>query len=84
MRRVIFLATAATLLAGYAGTAGPSGIWINRAVIDVASKDDKPCEALLVYDPNLEWELDNKVDEATLSNGLELSKGTLSRGNDEH
>ncbi|WP_038817689.1 lipoprotein, partial [Pseudomonas aeruginosa] len=47
MRRVIFLAAAATLLAGCAGTADPSGTWINQAAIDAASKDGKLREALL-------------------------------------
>ncbi|MEN3024059.1 hypothetical protein ABC439_33880, partial [Pseudomonas aeruginosa] len=53
MRRVIFLAAAATLLAGCAGTADPSGTWINQAAIDAASKDGKLREALLAYGPNL-------------------------------
>lgn len=45
MRRVIFLAAAAALLAGCAGTADPSGTWINQAAIDAASKDGKLREA---------------------------------------
>ena len=77
MRRVIFLAAAATLLAGCAGTADPSGTWINQAAIDAASKDGKLREALLAYGPNLEWKLDSKAGEATFSNGFELGEGTV-------
>ncbi len=84
MRRVIFLAAAATLLAGCAGTADPSGTWINQAAIDAASKDGKLREALLAYGPNLEWKLDSKAGEATFSNGFELGEGTLSKSDDEH
>lgn len=84
MRRVIFLAAAATLLAGCAGTTDPSGTWINQAAIDAASKDGKLREALLAYGPNLEWKLDSKAGEATFSNGFELGEGTLSKSDDEH
>ncbi|WP_204330539.1 hypothetical protein, partial [Proteus mirabilis] len=81
---VIFLAAAATLLAGCAGTADPSCTWINQAAIEAASKDGKLREALLAYGPNLEWKLDSKSGEATFSNGFELGEGTLSKSDDEH
>ncbi|WP_374439450.1 hypothetical protein [Pseudomonas panipatensis] len=79
MRRALILSALLGLLTGCAGTPpDPSGVWINQAAIDAASKSGKLREALLAYGPNLEWRLDSKAQKASFSNGFELGEGQLS------
>ncbi|KAF1066087.1 MAG: hypothetical protein GAK45_02025 [Pseudomonas citronellolis] len=78
MRRALVLSALLGLLTGCAGTPDPSGVWINQAAIDAASKSGKLREALLAYGPNLEWQIDGKDHKATFSNGFEQGEGQLS------
>lgn len=85
MRRALILSALIGLLTGCAGSpSDPSGVWINQAAIDAASKGGKLREALLAYGPNLEWKLDTKANQATFSNGFELGEGQLTSVDPKH
>lgn len=79
MRSFLCLLACLTLLGGCASKPkDPSGIWINQAAIDAAVDSQHLREALLAYGPNLEWNLNSARQQATFSNGFELTDGQLS------
>lgn len=74
------------LLTGCASSADndPSGIWINQAAIEAARNSGRLREALLAYGPNLEWQIDPQRQQASYSNGFELTEGRLQALADSH
>lgn len=80
MRHALALTLAAAMLGGCAShkIENPSGIWINQNAIDAAAKGGNLRQALLANGPNLEWNVNTLANQASVSNGFELSEGTLS------
>ena len=80
MRHALALTLAAAMLGGCASHTieNPSGIWINQNAIDAAAKGGNLRQALLANGPNLEWNVNTQANQASVSNGFELSEGTMS------
>lgn len=80
MRKALALSLLAVFLGGCASDPADrdiSGIWINQAAIDAASKGGPLREALQAYGPNLEWDINTKAGQARYSNGFEKIEGKV-------